>query len=43
MADSPAPRYCRLGETRIPISVGFFLLVVALARLNGPPTLVHEF
>jgi hypothetical protein len=30
-------------EKRIPVSVGFFLLVVALARLNGPPMPGHEF
>ena len=26
-----------------PISVGFFLLLLALARPNGPPMLAHEF
>jgi len=26
-----------------PVSVGFFLLRAALAQLNGPPTLAHEF
>ena len=32
-----------LGERRVPISVGFFLLSVALARPNGPSTPAHEF
>jgi hypothetical protein len=33
----------RLGETRIPVSAGFFLLSMALAWRNDPPMLAHEF
>ena len=32
-----------LGRDDRPIGVGFFLLRVALARTNGPPTLAHGF
>jgi hypothetical protein len=32
-----------LFERRVPVSVGFFLLRLALARPNGPPMPAREF
>jgi hypothetical protein len=38
-----ATPHWRLGETRVAISVGFFLVRMALAWPNGPPTPAHGF